>query len=244
MQGAIHQGTQQQSDDARQMMRGEVSPAAGASESEANRKAENEEMSPESPETERRSSTNGNEDTQSSSCVIINVDMENSVCECADGDGSSILSSKTCSVEDISLTGVQEEAKSFTPNEGCEGKVTSEVRSDALLEKVNREPESVGREEGIAAGSAEAPKLSGQSSSVIIEEEEGTAGLHQAESQDYINPRGVRFMSQETGQDGEYIAFPLLCQVLTEVVRFLVVMVVAMKNGVFCDVTLCGSCKN
>jgi hypothetical protein len=169
------------------MRQGDVSPATVANESEANRKSENDELSPESPETERCSSVNGNEDTQSSSCVVINVDLENSSCDCGDGDGSSVLSSKTCSVEDVSLTGVQPVA----PNEGGEGEATS----GSVLEEVKQEPESVG------AVPVEVPKLS-------TEEEELSSDLKQPETQDYINPRGVRFMSQEVGQDGEYVAFP------------------------------------
>jgi hypothetical protein len=205
MQGAIHQGTLQPSDEAGKMGQGDVSPAAVANESEANRRSENEELSLESPETEQCSSITGNEDTQSSSCVIINVDLKNSVSKCGDGDSSSVLSSKTCSVDDVSLTG---EVKPVTPNEGSEGKVTSELRPDTVLEEVMQEPESVGREENVGAGSVEVPKSSTEPSSVVTEEEEGMSDLKQAESQDYINPRGVRFMSQEVGQDGEYVAFP------------------------------------
>lgn len=200
MQGAIHQDTLQPNDDAGQMRQGDISPVAAANESEAKRKAENEEISLVSTETERRSSVNGNEDTQTSSCVVINVDLENSAYEYGDGDTSSVLSSKTCSVEDVSLMEVQEEVKSVTLNEACEEKVTSKVRSDAVPEDVKQEPETMGSEGNVATVSVS--KLSNQSSSVSMEEEEGTAGLRQAESQDYINPRGVRFMSQEIGQDG------------------------------------------
>jgi hypothetical protein len=205
------------------MRQGDVSPTTAANESEANRKAENEEMSLESTETERRSSINGNEDTQSSSCIVINVDLENSAYEYGDGDASSVLSSKTCSVDDVSLTGVQEEVKPVTLIEGCEEKVMSEARPDAVLEEVKQEPESVETEENVAVVSV--PKLSTQSSSVSIEEEEGTAGLKQAESQDYINPRGVRFMSQEIGQDGEYVAFLFVSNVAEVEIRMTAPMV-------------------
>jgi hypothetical protein len=216
MQGTIHQGTPQPSDDAGQMRQEVVSPATTTNQSEASREVENEELSPESTETERHSSINGNEDTQSSSCVVINVDLENSAYEYGDGDGSSVLSSKTCSVEDISLTGVQEEVKAVMLNEGCGGKVTSEVRPGAPLAEVKQEPESVGTEENVAVVSVELPELSNQSPSVSVEEEEGTAGLKQAENQDYINPRGVRFMSQEIEQGGEYATFLFVSNV-TEV---------------------------
>jgi hypothetical protein len=223
MQGSIHQGTVQPSDDAGQMRQGDVSPTMAANESEANRKAENEEMSLESTETERHSSINGNEDTQSSSCIVINVDLENSAYEYGDGDTSSVLSSKTCSVDDVSLTGVQEEVKPVTLNEGCEEKVISEARPDAVLEEVKQEPESVGTEENVAVGSV--PKLSTQSSSVSIEEEEGTVNLKQAENQDYINPRGVQSMSQEIGQDGEYIAFLFVSNIVEVEIRMTTPMV-------------------
>ncbi|XP_023706010.1 Golgi-specific brefeldin A-resistance guanine nucleotide exchange factor 1 isoform X5 [Cryptotermes secundus] len=221
MQGAIHQGTLPPIDDAGQMRQNDVSPETAADESEASRKAENEEMSLESTGAEQHSSVNGNEDTQSSSCVVINVDLgENSAYEYGDGDTSSILSSKTCSVEDVSLTGVQEELKSVTLQEGCEEKVTNEVRPDTVLVEVKEEPENVGTEENVAAVSV--PKLSNQSSSVSIEEEEGTAGVKQAESQDYINPRGVRFMSQEIGQDGSQPLVPYGVACVRELFRFLI----------------------
>jgi hypothetical protein len=225
MQGAIHQGTLQLGDDAGQMGQGDVSPAAVANESDANRKSENYELSLESPETEPCSPVNGNEDTQSSSCVIINVDMENSCCDCGDGDGSSVLSSKTCSVEDVSLTGVQEEVKPVAPNEGSEEKVTSEARPDSVMEEAKQEPDAVG------AVSVEAPKLRTDSSSVITEEEEGSSDLKQTESQDYINPRGVRFMSQEVGQDGEYAAFLFMSQEVGQDVEYAAFLFMSQEVG-------------
>jgi hypothetical protein len=113
--------------------------------------------------------------------------------------------------------------KSVTLNKGCEEKVTSEVRPDAVLEEVKQDPESVGAEENVAALSV--PKLSNQSSSVSIEEEEGTASLKQAESQDYINPRGVRFMSQEIGHDGEYVALLFVSNIAEIEIRITTLMV-------------------
>lgn len=192
MQGAIHRGTPQTNDETGQTRQEESSSA----------KVENEELALESAETERCSSINENEDTQSSSCVVINVDMDSSAYECADGDSSSLLSSKTCSVEDISSTGVQEEVKAVSHDE----KVVDEVISGAPLEEVRQEQESMGTEDNVGA-SVEIPKLSNESSSVSVEEEEEeddeAASVKRGESREYINPRGVRFMSQEVGQDGE-----------------------------------------
>jgi hypothetical protein len=198
MQGAIHQGTPLPSDEAGQTRQEEISAPTAA-----DGKVENEEIAQESTETERRSSINGNEDTQSS-CVVINVDTESSAYEYGDGDGSSVLSSKTCSVEDISLAGVQEEVKAISHTKGCDEKVTGEARSEAPLEEVRKEQENVGTEDNVGA-SVEIPKLGNESLSVSVEEEEEdeAAGLKQGESQEYINPRGVRFMSQEVGQNGE-----------------------------------------
>jgi hypothetical protein len=79
--------------------------------------------------------TSNIEDSQVAAQCIINVDCD------YDGDASSVLSSKTCSVEDVSLSGVQDDTSS----------------------KQNEEDEK----------------------------------------QEYVNPRGVRFMSQEVGQNGE-----------------------------------------
>lgn len=198
MQGAIHQGIPLASDEAGQIGQEENPPATTT-----NEKAENEEMTQESTETERHSSINGHEDTQSTSCVIINVDLENSAYDYGDGDGSSVLSSKTCSVEDISLAGVQEGVKATTETNSCDEKVMSEVSSEAVLEELKQEPEIAGTEDDVT--SAKIPKLSNESSSVSVEEEEEeeAAGVKQGESQEYVNPRGVRFMSQEVGHDGE-----------------------------------------
>jgi hypothetical protein len=206
MQGAIHHGTPLPSDEAGQTGEEENSPMTATDQLETNQIVENEEISLASAETERNSSINGNEDTQSSSCVVINVDTENSACEYGDGDGSSVLSSKTCSVEDVCLAGVQEEMKSVSLTEHCVGKVMSEMKSEAVLEDVKQEPRSAQTEENVCV-SVEVQELSSESPSVSVEEEEdeeaAAPSLKQAESPEYINPRGVRFMSQEVGQDGE-----------------------------------------
>jgi hypothetical protein len=209
MQGAIHQGTALLNDETVQTRQEENSPVTVTNQLESNQKVHNEDMSLESTEIERLSSNTGNEDAQSSSCVI-NVDMGNSTYEYGDGDSSSVLSSKTCSVEDVSLTAGQDEVKNVTLSKGCEEKVRSEV----VLEEVKQEPKSAGTIENVAV-SVEVCELSNLSSSVSVEEEEEMAALKQAESQDYINPRGVRFMSQEIGQDGKMTS----CLVLTLVIE-------------------------
>jgi len=197
MQGAIHQGTPLLNDDTVQTKQEENSPVTVANQLESNQKVHCEEMSLESTEIETLSCITGNEDTESSSCII-NVDVGNSAYEYGDGDSSSVLSSKTCSVEDVSLTTVQDEVKNVALSKGCEVKVTHE----AVLEEVKQEPKSAGTIHG----------LSSLSSSVgVEEEEEEMTAVKQAENQDYVNPRGVRFMSQENGQDGELI----FCLVLT-----------------------------
>jgi hypothetical protein len=199
MQGAIHQCIPLANDETGKTRQEEISAVTAT-----NGKVKNEEMAEESTETERCSSINGNEDTQSSSCVVINVDVENSAYGYGDGDGSSVFSSKTCSVEDISLMGVQEEVKGTNHARGCDEKVPGEAGPEAVLEGVKLESESVRGEDSVSA-SVEVQKFSNESSSVSVEEEEEeVAGLKQAEGQEYINPRGVRFMSQEVGQDGEY----------------------------------------
>jgi hypothetical protein len=198
MQGAIHQGTLLLNDETVQTRQEENSHVTATNQQESTQKVHNEEMSLESTEMERTCSITGNKDTQSISCVVINVDIGNSAYECGDGDSSSVLSSKTCSVEDVSLTAVQDEVKNVTLNEGCEEKVTSE----AVLEEVKQEPKSAETKEHDTI-SVEVPELSNLSSSVSVEEEEEMAVVKQAASQDYVNPRGVRFMSQEIGQDGK-----------------------------------------
>jgi hypothetical protein len=197
MQGSIHQGTTLLNDETVQTRQEENSPVTVTNQLESHQKVHNEEMSLESTEIERLSSNTGNEDTQSGSCVI-NVHMVNSAHEYRDGDSSSVLSSKTCSVEDVSITAVQDGVKNATLSKGCEDKATSED----VLEEVKQEPKSVGTTENIGV-SVEVRELSSLSSSVSVVEEEEVAALKQAEGQDYINPRGVRFMSQEIGQDGK-----------------------------------------
>lgn len=203
MQGAIHQGAPLLSDETLQMKQEENSHVPVANLLESNQKVHNEEMSLDSTEIETLSSVTGNEDTKSSSCII-NVDMGNSASGYGDGDSSSVLSSKTCSVEDLSLTTVQDEVKNVTPSKACEVKVTHE----AVLEEVKQEPKSAGTIDNVTA-SVEVHGLSSLSSSVGIEEEEEEemTAAKQAENQDYVNPRGVRFMSQEIGQDGKLIVW-------------------------------------
>jgi len=206
MQGAIHQGTPLLNDDTVQTKQEENSPVTVANQLESNQKVHCEEMSLESTEIETLSCITGNEDTESSSCII-NVDVGNSVYEYGDGDSSSVLSSKTCSVEDVSLTTVQDEVKNVTLSKGCEVKVTHE----AVLEEVKQELKSAGTIDNVTL-SVEVHGLSSLSSSVgVEEEEEEMTAVKQAENQDYVNPRGVRFMSQENGQDGKLI----FCLVLT-----------------------------
>lgn len=205
MQGAIHQGTPLLNDETVQTNQEENSPGTVANQLESNQKVYNEEMSLESTEIETLSSITGNEDTESS-CCIINVDMGNSAYEYGDGESSSVLSSKTCSVEDVSITAVQDEVKNVTLSKGCEVKETRE----AVLEEVKQEPKSTGTIDNVTV-SVEVHGLSNLSSSVGVEEEEEMATVRQAENQDYVNPRGVRFMSQEIGQDGKLI----FCLVLT-----------------------------
>jgi len=199
MQGAIHQGTPLLNVDTVQTKQEENSPVTAANQLESNQKVQIEEISLESTEIETLSCITGNEDTKSSS-YIINVDIGNSSYEYGDGDSSSVLSSKTCSVEDVSLTTVQDEVKNVTLSKGCEVKVTHE----AVLEEVKQEPKSAGTIDNVTV-SVEVHGLSSLSSSVGVEEEEEMTAVKQAENQDYVNPRGVRFMSQENGQDGKLI---------------------------------------
>lgn len=205
MQGAIHQGNSLLNDDTVQTKQEENSSVTVTNQLESNQKVQCEEMSLVSTEIETLSCITGNEDTESSSCII-NVDVGNSAYEYGDGDSSSVLSSKTCSVEDVSLTTVQDEVKNVTLSEGCEVKVTHE----AVLEEVKQETKSAETVENVTV-SVEIHGLSSLSSSVGVEEEEEMTTLKQTENQDYVNPRGVRFMSQENGQDGELI----FCLVLT-----------------------------
>jgi len=198
MQGAIHQGTPLLNDDTVQTKQEDSSTVTVANQLEANQKVQCEEISLESTEIETLSCITGNEDTESSSCII-NVDG-NSAYEYGDGDSSSVLSSKTCSVEDVSLTTVQDEVKNVTLSKGCDVKVTHE----AVLEEVKQEPKSAGTIDNVTV-SAEVHGLSSLSLSVGVEEEEEMTAVKQAENQDYVNPRGVRFMSQENGQDGKLI---------------------------------------
>ncbi|GFG39058.1 hypothetical protein Cfor_02589 [Coptotermes formosanus] len=216
MQGSIHQGTTLLNDETVQTRQEENSPVTVTNQLESHQKVHNEEMSLESTEIERLSSNTGNEDTQSGSCVI-NVHMVNSAHEYRDGDSSSVLSSKTCSVEDVSITAVQDGVKNATLSKGCEDKATSED----VLEEVKQEPKSVGTTENIGV-SVEVRELSSLSSSVSVVEEEEVAALKQAEGQDYINPRGVRFMSQEIGQDGSQPLVPYGVACVRELFRFLI----------------------
>ncbi|XP_069705453.1 Golgi-specific brefeldin A-resistance guanine nucleotide exchange factor 1 isoform X3 [Periplaneta americana] len=202
MQGAIHQETPVSNDEPRPFRLEENSSVATTNQSEPSGKIENEDVSPDSTGTERCPSVTENEDTQSSSCVVINVDMENSVFD--DGDGSSVLSSKTCSVEDVSLTGVQEDSKPMVLTQGVEEEVPTDTRLETQSE-VKAESECAETENNVSS-SADDSKLSTESQSLTVEEEEGT-NMKQAESQEYINPRGVRFMSQEIGQDAT-VAMP------------------------------------
>lgn len=227
MQGAIHQGTSLLNDDTVQTKQEENSPVTVADQLESNQKVQYEEMSLESTEIETLSCVTGNEDTESSSCII-NVDIGNSAYEYGDGDSSSVLSSKTCSVEDVSLT-VQDEVKNVTLNKGCDVKVTHE----AVLEEVKQEPKSLGSIDNVTA-SVEVRGLSSLSSSVGVEEEEEMTAVKQAENQDYVNPRGVRFMSQENGQDGKLI----FCLVLTLEIEMgmTVFKFTSNRTGILCTV--------
>jgi hypothetical protein len=168
MQGAIHQGTPLLNDDTVQTKQEDNSTVTISNQLEANQKVQCEEMSLEST---------GNEDTESSSCII-NVDG-NSAYEYGDGDSSSVLSSKTCSVEDVSLTTVQDEVKNVTLSKGCDVKVTHE----AVLEEVKQEPKSAGTIDNVTI-SVEVHGLSSLSSSVGVEEEEEMTAVKQAENQD------------------------------------------------------------
>jgi brefeldin A-resistance guanine nucleotide exchange factor 1 len=77
--------------------------------------------------------------------------------------------------------------------------------------------------EDSVSASVEVQKFSNESSSVSVEEEEEeVAGSKQAEGQEYINPRGVRFMSQEVGQDGSQPLVPYGVVCVRELFRFLI----------------------
>lgn len=157
-----------------------------------------------------------------SSCVVINVEMESSC-----GGESPGLSSKTCSVEDISLSSPQEEGKIFTEEE------TAQVGNEATTpngfpeqEERNEVSEEVGpckTEENIPEPEAliESPVSRPEAEPTDSRTEASTAE-EEMQSKDYVNPRGVRFTSEDRKGDGTQPLVPYGLVCVRELFQFLI----------------------
>ncbi|GLH14697.1 Golgi-specific brefeldin A-resistance guanine nucleotide exchange factor 1 [Gryllus bimaculatus] len=162
-----------------------------------------------------------------SSCVVINVEIESS-----GGFESPGLSSKTCSVEDVSLSSPQEETKPLLEDSAHEEIVpTTSTTTTTSVEAPDTQSVAVvgqtGEEENVDE-TKEKSEVCVQlqiDSPVARPEEEVVENNHSQDdpqNRDYVNPRGVRFTSEERKENGSQPLVPhgLVC--VRELFQFLV----------------------
>ncbi|XP_066992463.2 Golgi-specific brefeldin A-resistance guanine nucleotide exchange factor 1 [Anabrus simplex] len=211
MQGAIHQETSVSNEDLRDVASPVLSERHIGSLEDVSENASISEQLPllaeglDQQQPQQQSILPGGENLNLSACVVINVEPES-----LDGaDSPSLLSSKTCSVEDISISSHQEEVKSPLVSE-IKDSVTSEIVTDQLTNITasnNSNINNVETEEEARPIQDPAP----------ADEEDGNTT-----NQDYVNPRGVRFMANDAGNDGSQPLVPYGLVCVRELFRFLI----------------------
>ncbi|XP_047109298.1 Golgi-specific brefeldin A-resistance guanine nucleotide exchange factor 1 isoform X1 [Schistocerca piceifrons] len=154
--------------------------------------------------------------SDSDSCVVINVETDsvsNEICECSDSVESP--------VPDAPPT---EPVNSVSVNQGENKQVLTdsaftENESTASEDQVTKQ-DTISCQD-VSVGANVKPNNESHIGVPCVISDEGS-GTVMSETQDYVNPQGVRFINQEVGENGELSLVPYGIVCIQELFRFLV----------------------